>query len=78
MNRPSQADSNKNQLGSLFSQIIPEFLKSEFAESQINAVAQTAPQQFAQTAPQQFNSASSDSQAQNVIEALAGGKHIEH
>lgn len=66
MNHPNQADSNKNQVGSLFSQIIPEFLKNEFAESQINAVSQTA--------PQQFNSAPSDSQAQNVIEALSGGK----
>lgn len=75
MNRPSKADSNKNPLGSLFSQIIPEFLKNEFAESQINAVAQTAPQHFTQTAPQQFNSVPSDPQVQNVIEALSGGKY---
>lgn len=67
MDRPSQADSKKNRWSSLFSQIIPEFLKNEFAESQINAVAQTA--------PPQFNSVPSDSQAQNVIEALSGGKY---
>ncbi|XP_060856094.1 uncharacterized protein LOC132933839 [Metopolophium dirhodum] len=52
-----QADVTKNHIGSLLSQIAPQFLKNEFAESQNRIVTQVAPQQFnpGPTSPQQFN-----------------------
>jgi len=52
-----QADVTKNHVGLLLSQIAPQFLKNEFAESQNRIVTQVAPQQFnpGPTSPQQYN-----------------------
>lgn len=58
-NRPVQTDA-KNQVELLLSQIAPQFLKNEFAESQNRIVTQEAPQQFNQI----VNS------PQNIIDAL--------
>lgn len=66
-----QADVTKNQVGSLLSQIAPQFLKQEFAESQNRIVTQVAPQHFnpAPTSPQHFNPVPNN--PQNLIEAIA-------
>ncbi|CAH1731525.1 unnamed protein product [Aphis gossypii] len=58
-NRPVQTDA-KNQVELLLSQIAPQFLKNEFAESQNRIVTQEAPQQFNQVA----------NSPQNIIDAL--------
>jgi len=58
-NRPVQTDA-KNQVELLLSQIAPQFLKNEFAESQNRIVTQEAPQQFNQVA----------NNPQNIIDAL--------
>lgn len=59
-NRPVQTDVAKNQVELLLSQIAPQFLKNEFAESQNRIVTQEAPQQFNQVA----------NSPQNIIDAL--------
>jgi len=60
-NRPIQADATKSQVELLLSQIAPQFLKNEFAESQTRIVTQEAPQQFYPT----------PNTPQNIINAIA-------
>jgi len=60
-NRPVQTDANKNRVELLLSQIAPQFLKNEFAESQNRIVTQEAPQQFNPV----------PNSPQNIIDALA-------
>ncbi|XP_022181413.1 uncharacterized protein LOC111041447 [Myzus persicae] len=60
-NRPGQTDVTKSQVELLLSQIAPQFLNKEFAESQTRIVTQEAPQQYNPVPNSQ----------QNIINAIA-------
>ncbi|XP_026818116.1 uncharacterized protein LOC113557037 [Rhopalosiphum maidis] len=74
-NRPFQTDANKNKVELLLSQIAPQFLKNEFAESQNRIVTQEAPQQFnpVPNSPQNIIDALTSDTAQRPPDGMISG-----
>ncbi|KAL5236708.1 hypothetical protein ACI65C_004118 [Semiaphis heraclei] len=74
-NRPVQADATKSQVDLLLSQIAPQFLKNEFAETQTRIVTQEAPQQFYPTpnTPQNIINAIASDTAQRPPDGMISG-----
>lgn len=81
---PGPGDGKNNEVESLLSQILPQYFKNGFSDTQakiVNSPGSSGPQQFnmipsnslESTGPQQFYPQSSNMQTpQNLVEALSG------